>query len=651
METVFRSSGALAPLFSLPGVRDVGSLGRCARRFVDDLAESGQRWWQMLPINPVDRFGSPYAGRSAFAGEALYLDLEELRDEKLLDDADIEAAWLLPTNAEKLNAANNLKKEPKSIQNFDSSKVSPNKLYDEASELVDPRSEEIDYAAAFETRRPLWEKAFKRYQNGDGGEKYRAQEERFRAENAFWLENYVLFQTAVEAFGTSDWSRWPAEIRRREPAALAKFAEENAEKLEFLRFLQLVFDVQWSDLRDYCRQKSVRLFGDVPIYVGKSSADVWAFPDLFEVDADGRVIREAGVPADDFNPDGQRWGSALYRWTRHRETGFAWWRKRMQKTIARFDVVRLDHFIGFYNFYSFPGEGAESETAKNGADNAASNPLISPNDANFAKNVAQLDASNKLEIPNNAETPKKIYEDGWEPGPQEAFFDAIFAEIPREAFVAEDLGVMNDGVCRLRDRYELPGMKVLQFSFDNVKIDPETAIAPNPLDYWTENYVAYAGTHDAAPILGWLADVEKYGGKNWASLDFAGITNVLARYRRPDDVPAAILGDETAEKSAEKAPIDDSGPTLGVSKRVVPLSPEVANLRTAALRAVAESKCRLAIFPLQDVVGLSNDSRINFPGVGVGNWTWRLADSALTPEIKAEWRRVTVESGRLGDAN
>lgn len=636
--TVRRSSGALAPLFSLPGVRDVGSLGRCARRFVDFLADSGQRWWQSLPVNPIDRFGSPYAGRSAFAGETLYLDLEDLRDEGLLDDDDLAAAWFLPDANASPNCADALNSE----------------LPPSSTPQTDARSERIDYRVAFQRRRPLWRKAFARYRDG-GGSKYRALESGFRDENKFWLDDFVLFAALSEEFGPA-WRDWPVEFRRRDAAALAEFAEKQTDELEYLRFLQLVFDVQWNELRARCAERGVGLFGDVPIYVGKNSADVWAFRDLFQVDLDGRTIREAGVPADDFNPDGQRWNSPLYRWERHRETDFDWWRRRMKKTLSRFDLVRLDHFIGFYNFYSFPGDGApETVDATDVKNQTKTN--ISSQSKNFGANLIKNINDNSK---NNQQRSKKqskaqnivdgvVYEDGWEPGPQETFFDAIFADCPRETFVAEDLGVMNAGVCALRDRYRLPGMQVFQFSFDDVKIDAKTGAAPNPLEKWSENYVAYTGTHDAAPILGWLADVEKYGGGAWPSLDYAGIVDVLKRYRRADDRPAAILnGDVSPEKSTNLTQTaDTTTPTLGVSLRCEPLPAAIAALRTATLRAVAQSPCRLAIFPIQDVLGLSNDARVNFPGVGVGNWTWRFADDALTPEICRELRKLTEESKRL----
>lgn len=636
--TVRRSSGALAPLFSLPSVRDVGSLGRCARRFVDFLADSGQRWWQSLPVNPIDRFGSPYAGRSAFAGETLYLDLEDLRDEGLLDDEDLAAAWFLPD----ANASPNYTDALNSA------------LPPSSTPQTDARSERIDYRVAFQRRRPLWRKAFGRYRDG-GGSKYRALERGFRDENKFWLDDFVLFAALSEEFGPA-WCDWPVEFRRRDAAALAEFAEKRTDELEYLRFLQLVFDVQWNELRAYCAERGVGLFGDVPIYVGKNSADVWAFRDLFQVDLDGRTIREAGVPADDFNPDGQRWNSPLYRWERHRETDFDWWRRRMKKTLSRFDLVRLDHFIGFYNFYSFPGDGAPEKAAATGAKNQTKTNISSQSKVFDANLIKKPDGNSKKNQRRNRKQSKAqnivdgvVYEDGWEPGPQETFFDAIFADCPREAFVAEDLGVMNAGVCALRDRYRLPGMQVFQFSFDDVKIDAKTGVAPNPLEKWSENYVAYTGTHDAAPILGWLADVEKYGGGAWPSLDYAGIVDVLKRYRRADDRPAAILdGDAPSEKSTNSTQTADSTtPTLGVSLRCEPLPAAIAALRTATLRAVAQSPCRLAIFPIQDVLGLSNDARVNFPGVGVGNWTWRFAVDALTPEICRELRKLTEESKRL----
>ena len=594
MEPLKRSSGILAPLFSLPGVRDVGSLGRCARAFVDFLSSARQTWFQTLPINPVDSFGSPYAGRSAFAGETLYLDLEDFCAEGLLDAADLTTSWTLPQSFEVRGSSR------------------PQR---------DARSERINYRATFRRRRPCWQKAFERYSSGRGGSKYRREEERFRAENADWLDDYALFQAATNEFGATDWRKWPEPIRRRDPGALAEFAQARDRELEYARFLQLAFDVQWREFRTYCSSRGVRIFGDVPIYVGGTSVDVWSHPELFQVDADGRVVREAGVPSDDFNKDGQRWGSPVYRWERHKEDNFQWHRRRMKKTLSRFDVVRLDHFIGDYNFYSFPGDGIDPMTDVQGGAPSA--------------------------ITSDGE---RVYDDGWEPGPQEAFFDAIFSECPREAFVAEDLGVMNKGVETLRDRYGLLGMKVFQFSFDGVTIDKRTGRAPNPITSWPENYVAYTGTHDGAPVLGWLDDVRRFSGSSCNSLDFAGIRDVLERYRQEDDVPAfvpRVRSDECWVSEFFRKPIGFNRQKMGVSSKFRAMAPEIAELRIAALRAVASSACKLAIFPIQDVIGLSNDSRVNYPGVGVGNWIWRLGPRQLDESTISELARLTLETNRI----
>lgn len=595
-----RSSGILFPLFSLPGVRDVGSLGRPARAFVDFLSRSGQRWFQTLPVNPIDEVGSPYAGRSAFAGETLYLDLEEFRDEGLLDDADLDAAWRLP-------------KEPK-----------PG---DSSDPQTDKRSERIDYAHAFARRTPCWIKAFERYRRGEGGEKYRREEERFQSENADWLDDYVIFQTAAQEFGEYNWSKWAEPLRRREPNALREFTRQHADRLEFLRFLQLAFDVQWREFHEYCASQGVRLFGDVPIYVGHDSSDVWASPELFSIDQDGQTIREAGVPADSFNPDGQRWNSPVYNWPKHKETDFQWWKRRMRKTIERFDVVRLDHFIGFYNYYSFDGKEVLSQKA-----------------AAKAFRAVKRFCVGKTQDPHKTYKDERglEYEIGWTPGPQEDFFNAIFDVCPKDSFIAEDLGVNTPYVEKLRDSYNIPGMKVLQFEFGGVKLDPKTGKAPNPVEQWPENYVAYTGTHDAAPVLGWL-DVCKRGKKS----EFRAAYSVIHEKKREDDAPALTPDLPEKKPCFLKKALGLDKPKKRVSTEYRRLTPDVAELRLAALRVVAQSNCKMAIFPIQDILGLSNDSRVNYPGVGVGNWTWRLADGLLDENVEKELRRLTEETGRL----
>ncbi len=596
MDSLTRSSGILAPLFSLPGVRDMGSLGRCARSFVNFLAAAGQRWWQTLPTNPIDSSGSPYLSSSAFAGEPLYLDLEEFRDEGLLDADDLADAWLLPTHI---------------------------KRGDSSVPLRDARSEEIIYRNARARRSRCWKKAFERYARGEGGERYRREEERFREENAYWLDDYAVFQTAVDVFSPNrpeSFKSWPDPILKREPSAVKEFSREHEDELAYRRFLQLAFDVQWKELRAYCAERNIRLFGDAPIYVAPASADVWARRELFMVDERLGVVREGGAPADVFNPKGQPWGSPVYRWPRHVDERFRWHVNRMKKMLERFDLVRIDHFIGFYNYFSFPRKRIDPETGLRG---------------------------DKLVPPKPQDG--RVYDKGWEPGPQEAFFDAIFSECPKEAFVAEDLGVMNDGVVRLRDKYDLPGMQVFQFSFGGVTIDSATGRAPDPIRKWRENSVGYTGTHDAAPVLGWIDDIVRLGEGARNYVDFAALTNILDKYRRRGDKPARVPdvpSDLCPVCEFFRKPIGFKRAKLGVSKKFRPMAAATAELRMPAMRAVAESPCKLAIFPIQDAIGLSNDSCVNYPGVKKGNWTWRLADGQLTPELEAELRALAEESGR-----
>lgn len=567
------------PLFAIPGGPDLGALGKSALRFLDFLKSAKQTVLQTLPINPVDEAGSPYAGRSAFAGEPLYLDLEELRDEGLI------AAVLEEESA------------------YFSRKRSRTWARDV-----------VDYSRALERRKPLWNEAFQNYRDKKGGKKFRDQEERFRTENAFWLDDFALFQTAAERFETFKWAKWPKEIRRRDPDALKRFAKENADAYERAVFLQLVFDSQWRDFKKQCRERGVELFGDLPIYVGKESADVWANPDLFMVDRDGRILREAGSPPDDYNPDGQRWSSPTYRWSRHFETNFDWWKKRMKKTIERFDTVRLDHFIGFYNYYAFPGVDARPEDD-------------------------EIWREEREKARKYATHPDDDYENGWTPGPQEKFFDAIFEVAPRESLVAEDLGVMNQGVRDLRDSLDLPGMRVLQFSFDSVA--PGGA---DPTREWPIRSVAYTGTHDGAPIVGWIDDVRRYGKRFWKTLDFDALRDVLLRHKNPRDLPA------TSHPTPFLARLRDllrpDRPLLGISQYDRPAPLSVLELHAPALRSVASSQSYLAVFPIQDVLGLPNSSRVNFPGVNARAWEWRLPQGLLSQKVAEFLANITNETDR-----
>lgn len=562
-----RSCGLLLPIFSLPGPGRLGGLGAEAGRFIDFLAEAGLRWWQMLPINPIDAFHSPYSSCSTFAGEPLYINLDELVVERLLDPPDLE------------------------------------KWREESGPEIDPSR--ADYAFAASIRKPLFRKAFERYRAGIGGERYRAAEETFERENAFWLDDHALFRTLADRFGTDAWNRWPEPYRRREEPALKEVRRLSEEKLAFVRFLQLLFDTQWRAFKDQAHQRGVNLLGDVPIYVGSASADTWTHPELFHLAPDGQLKRISGAPADAFNPDGQRWDSPLYNWPRHEATGFDWWIRRLGKSLSFFDAVRLDHFIGYYNFYSFPFTPVDSANAERSSASLT------------AEEAAAFDSESFDGL--SPTTPVDRFGGFWAEGPAEKLLDAVFARFPHLSFIAEDLGVMTPGVHALRDHYELPGMEVLQFSFDGRREG-----SPDPIPGWPEHSVAYTGTHDTQTVRGWLEELRA------ASEEFA------VDYR----FVAQTLWEHLPEEEKRAGHYDRSCNREEVN------SDDLTRLVLGALRGVMNSRSTAALFPVQDILGLGSEARINSPGHRENNWLWRLAPGVLNDTIKDRLRGLIEESGR-----
>lgn len=544
-----RSAGILLPLFSLPGAAGTGALGETARAFADFLAEAGCGWWQMLPINPIDHCHSPYSSSSAFAGEPLYLDLNELADEGLLP-------------SESLPCGNT------------------------------KNSRTADYEYARSVRAPLWREAFAQYRNG-GGAKYRAHEEAFRETNRFWLNDYALFCVLADRFRTPAWQEWPEEFRRRDRQALDEIRNTEREDLEFHIFLQLVFDTQWREFKAYCNAKKVRILGDVPIYVGLTSADTWANQDLFRLGRDGRPERITGAPADAFNPDGQRWDSPLYNWDRMEETGFSWWLDRLGVTLSRFDAVRLDHFIGFYNYYSFPLQKRDRSL-----------PIRPDEPTGGLTPATPIDADGGF----------------WTAGPKEKFLDAVFARFPKTSFIAEDLGVMTPGVHALRNHYELPGMDVLVFSYEGLKRNDR-----DPMTLLKKNAVACSGTHDTPTLRGWLTSLRKpIAG---VPIDFSYVARVFAKRLPKGERPGRSLKRITNPK------------------RVTPR--DIDLLVRGGIRAVLHSKPDTALVPIQDFLNLDDTARMNFPGRSEGNWLWRLQETDLTPELAASVRSMIKDAERL----
>ena len=508
-----RISGVLMPISSLPGSPLCGGLGSGAKRFVDFLHRAGQKAWQMLPINPIDECFSPYASISTFACEPLYIDLEDLVQAGLLQPSDIAG----------------LPQGPKSQSAF---------------------------CAAKDVKMPRFRKAFETFRQIHGT-KYHDVFDRIVAE-APWLSSHAAFCALSEKYGTFDWTRWTDEYVKNAGQDVLKriFADPQLEKnAAFHMFLQVLFDVQWNELHDYCRQHGIQLIGDVPIYVSKNSVDTWSNRKLFQLDSDGHTTRIAGVPPDAFNPDGQRWNAPLFDWDIHKADGYTWWCHRIGCSLRRFDALRLDHFIGFYNYFSMTPQHDDNDPGK------------------------------------------------WMPGPADDLFKAILQQFPDASLIAEDLGVMNPGVHQLRDKFNFPGINVFQFQFD-FRRHTDTATE------WKENSLVCTGTHDTDTLAAWFDEV-------------------LADRKKPE-------------------PFWDTAFLIEMVKQFIPAGSPV-NRKTALwgiIRKVMSSPGNVAIFPMQDLLGLPSSARMNFPGHADGNWVWRLDESLLTGELADRLKQWTTEFGR-----
>ena len=412
-----RRSGLLLHLPSLPGPYYCGDLGKAAYRFADFLAAGGQSWWQMLPVNPIGLGDSPYSTICSFAADPLYINLEGLVKDGLLKKSEI--------------------KKPKAAS-----------------------SGLIHYKKARRYREARLKTAYKRFV-ADKGNLESFQFDRFLAKHDDWLEDFALFCVLAEKFKTRNWSNWPDDLRRRKPSALSEVQATYQTELNYIRFLQFKFFNQWSQLKTYLKKLGVGLIGDMPLFVGYQSSDVWSRQKYFQLKRDGSLKYVAGVPPDYYCPAGQVWGNPLYNWPAMQKDGFRWWIKRVKHITTLFDVVRLDHFIGFYRHWAIK---AESDSAKNGR---------------FRKT------------------------------PGRELFLAIKSVLGDLPFIAEDLGTVVPGVHTLRDEFGLPGMRVLQFGFGNEK----TAKYHLPFSYNPDSIV-YTGTHDNNTVLGWYDEIQKRAKKN-----------------------------------------------------------------------------------------------------------------------------------------
>jgi 4-alpha-glucanotransferase len=491
-----RASGVLLHPTSLPGPGGIGDLGDTAYRFVDWLAEAKQRRWQIMPLGPTSYGDSPYAGLSALAGNPALIGLDHLVRDGILDASALDRPPDFPVDR-------------------------------------------VDFGTVIAWKMQMLQRAFAQFLEHARADQ-QASFAAFCDHHAHWLDTYALFAAVKEAHGGAPWNQWEPAIAQRQASAITEWRAKLADRVRFQQFLQWLFFSQWEDLKRYANGRDIQIIGDIPIFVAFDSADVWANPDLFSLDADGNPTVIAGVPPDYFSQTGQRWGNPLYRWDVLAERGYDWWIERFRITLALVDIVRIDHFRGFAACWEVP---AAEETAINGR---------------------------------------------WAPGPGAALFEAVQAKLGRMPIIAEDLGLITADVEALRAGLGFPGMAVLQFAWGG---DAANIYLPHN---HTRNMILYTGTHDNDTTVGW-----------WRTLDEHTRSHVRAYLD--------VQSDEIA---------------------------------WACIRAVLMSAAETTIIPMQDVLSLGTEARMNLPGRAMGNWGWRVLPGQLSTEIAHQLGRLTSWYGR-----
>ncbi len=490
-----RKSGVLMHISSLPSPYGIGTLGSEAREFIRFLKDSGQSYWQVLPVSPTGYGNSPYQCFSSFAGNPFFIDLDMLCADELLHKSDFEHIdWGASDTAVDYNVL--------TTNRYSVLKIAADNL------LSSSPSDFDDFCAC----------------------------------NSYWLDDYSLFMAIKGAKLNKPWYEWERLLRLRQSSALDRARAAYSSDILFYKAVQFLFHKQWSALKQYAHQNGISIIGDIPIYTAYDSADVWSDPQWFYLDDELLPIEVAGCPPDGFTEDGQLWGNPLYAWDRQRDSGFKWWIARIAHQFELYDVLRLDHFRGFDEYYAIPyGAG----NAKNGI---------------------------------------------WRKGPGIDFFKTVNFALGARNYIAEDLGFLTDSVHKLLAESGLPGMKVMQFAFE-----PSQDSIYLPHNY-TQNCVAYTGTHDNNTISGWFEAAEK------------GETEKAARYFRM--------------KSEESRP-------------------------RAMMSALIASAADLVVLQAQDLLELGAEGRMNTPGTTCGNWQWRMKKGALTSKISSWLREQTELYGRI----
>lgn len=413
-----RSAGILLHITSLPSSFGIGDLGPGATAFADFLHSSGQTFWQLLPLNPISagQGFSPYSASSSMAGNPLLISPELLVKDGLLNKREV-------------------------------------------TKYREEEGDKVDYHKAEKTKLAILEKAYTNYTKEQAGleKEYKT----FCKKESYWLNDFALYTVLKSHHEGAQWSDWEKPYKHRDPKALKKFEATYREELDRVKWQQFIFLRQWQQLKAYCNNLNIKLFGDMPIYVAYDSADVWSNRDIFSLDEQGNQIYVAGTPPDNFNENGQLWGMPIFKWDVLKERKYDWWLNRLRKNLQLFDLLRLDHFRAFAAYWQIK---AGSKTAKEGE---------------------------------------------WIEAPGQEFFSLVQEELGETPFVAEDLGHIDEPVYRLRDEFQMPGMEVLQFAFgDNM---PQSVYIPH---HHVPVSVVYTGTHDTNTTIGWYKSLDKKGKEN-----------------------------------------------------------------------------------------------------------------------------------------
>ena len=395
--------------------------------------------------------------------------------------------------------------------------------------------EYIDYGAIYNQKYPLLRKAYENFKSSDNNE-MKGSLENFKRENSSWLNDYSLYISLKNHFNGLPWNEWAQDIKNREDGAMHHYRSELADDIEYHNFIQFLFFKQWGDVKRYANENGIKIIGDIPIFVAADSSDAWANPEIFLFDEERKPVKVAGVPPDYFSATGQLWGNPLYNWEKLRDTNYSWWVERVRANLSTCDIIRIDHFRGFEAYWAVP---YGDDTAINGQ---------------------------------------------WEPGPGIDLFNAIKSQLGELPIIAEDLGLMTQGVIDLREATGFPGMKILGFAFDSGE---ENDYLPHT---YTKNCVVYTGTHDNDTLVGWFQKAKE------EDREFA--RNYLNS--RADE-----------------------------------------EIHWDAIRGAWSSVACMAISPVQDFLGLGSEARINTPGVASGNWQWRLKQGVLTNELAERIAKLT----------